>query len=186
MRKYLILFLSSLVTSLSGQTLEEKAIVNFESYSTSTKNTFPAEKNKNSFKNYSDLWARKSIPDELKMMMDYDTLKFYSLYLNHIKSSRDTLIKINELDFSQNIKDIYIIFKSSILVGQKLHKFNYKKDKEYSDSLIRIINQVEPPQIGYYQTATAVSFLPNGQTTETKIIITYTNDLEPIEYSIVE
>ena len=72
-----------------AQTREEKAAINFESYFTFLKNDTSNYRDNAIFKDYSELWERKGIPEELKLMIEYDASKFYGLYLNHLKTSRD-------------------------------------------------------------------------------------------------
>ena len=170
------------LTVVFGQTKKDTAITNFESFFTSFKNSYPADKNKYSFNNYSDLWIRRSIPEELKMMIAYDTSNFYSSYLYAIKHTRDTLIKISEINISQEVKDLYIKFRQSIIKGGNEGKRNYKQDQEYSAKLKRIVNQTSPPFIGYYQTVTELTKSPDGQAEENIIVITYSNNLDVIEF----
>jgi hypothetical protein len=181
---HVICFLS-IVTFVSGQTRDEKAAKNFESYYNIIKKSDSSNKNKDSLKDFSDLWIRTGIPEEIKMMIAYDTTKFYKTYTEVIKNSRDTLINILELAFSQNIKDAYAKFKHSVSEGVKSHKFNFFEDQSYSKILLRNVDQTNPPQIGYHQTAIIISRSPKGKVEKNKIIITYTNELEPIDFVIL-
>jgi hypothetical protein len=167
-----------------SQAPKEKAATNFELYFYSIKSDDPGTKT--SFNDYSDLWARKSIPEELKIMLEYDTTKFYNSYMYQTKYLRDTLIKISTLNLNQDVKDVYSKFRRSILDGEKQGKFHYKEDNAYSEKLKIIINQTNPPKIGYYQTAVMLAQFPNGKKEENKILITYNNDLEPIDFVIIE
>lgn len=170
-----------------GQTKEEIAAKNFELHFISLKNSYQVDLSKSYFNNYSELWERKAMPIELKMMLEYDTLKFYNLYIYHTNNSRDTLIRISTLDYTQYIKDLYLKFKRSIIDGEKHNKYNWKQDKEYSENLKLSVDQIYLPIIGYYQSAVIIIRSPPGRKEqEIKIIITYNNDLEPIEFNIIE
>ena len=178
----LFFILTLLSTVTYGQTSKEKATKNFESFFTSFKNAYPADKSSHSIKDYGELTELKEIPEELKMMADYDTTKFYSLYLYHIKYLRDTLIKISSLNLSKDIQDIYAKFKQSIVDGERQERFNYKEDLLYSKKLKALLKTVMSPKVGYYQTAKIVVKTPDGQTTESKILIKYNNDLDIISF----
>ncbi len=182
----LLLVFNLLSVCVFAQSREEKAAKNFETFFTSFKNAYPADRNKDVFKNYSDLWVRKAMPEEIKMMIEYNSQNFYSTYLYHIKNSHDTLIKISTLEYSPSIKQLYLKFKKSIIAGERSGKFNYKQDKDFAEQLKYAIDQVNLPIIGYYQSAIIVVQSLDGTLEENKIIITYTNELETMEFNVVE
>ena len=181
-----LIFILSFSFLTYGQASKENAIKNFESFFTSFKNAYPADKNKDSFKNYSDLKPRIDLPEELKMMVEYDTSIFYSQYLYRLKYLRDTLIKVASLNFDQSVKEIYSKFRQSIIDGEKVGQFNYNADKQHSVDLDVAIKKTTTPQIGYYQMATITVQPPKGKSEENKILIIYSNDLDIVEFSIIE
>jgi len=182
----LIICFAFVVPKGYGQESKEKAIHNFKSFFNHFKNAYPVDRNKDSFKDYSDLWLRKNFPEELKMMIAYKAPAFYTEYLDHIKYSRDTLIKIDSLNLSKEVKEVYGKFKKSIEDGSKKGKYNDKQDKIYSEKLRGIINQQDPPLIGYYQTVTVIMEAPDGQKEEVIMLITYNNSLEVIDFGRIE
>lgn len=187
MRKlfYIFLFFNFSTAFVFSQSPEKRAIASFKKYYADFKKAYPADNNKDSLKDFSDVWEHKSIPEELKTMMEYDS-KFYISYLYQLKYSRDTLTKISSLDFSPAVKETYSKFRKSVLDGQKKGEFDKVKDKEYSQKLKTLVDQIKPPLIGYYQTATLVSRSPDKKVSENKIIITYSLDFDVIEFAAIE
>jgi hypothetical protein len=174
--------LTLLSTFTFGQPLTMTASKNFESFFRTFIKAYPANKHRYVIENYGELNELKEIPEELKMMADYDTTTFYTLYLYHIKYLRDTLIKISSLTLNKGIQDIYANFKQSVVDGERQEKFNYTKDLLYSDKLKTLLKGILPPKVGYSQTAKIVAETPDGHIVENRILIKYNNDLETISF----
>jgi hypothetical protein len=181
-----IIFILSFSFLTYGQTSKARAIKNFETYYSAFKNAHPADKNKESFKHYSDLIPRIDLPEELKLMIKYDTLDFYNQYLYHIKYLRDTLIKVTALNFDPSVKEIYSKYRQSIIDGEKIGRFDYNADKQYAIALAIAIKKTAIPQIGYYQRATIVVQPPTGKSEEIKTLIIYNNDFDIVEFSVIQ
>lgn len=169
-----------------GQSQKDIAIKNFELYFTSFKNAYPKDSSNISFNNYSSLKPRIDIPEELKIMIVYDSSNFYNQYLYHIKYLRDTLINISKLNLDVNVKTIYSKFRLSIINGDRVGNFNYKEDKQYSIELGTAIKKSLTPQIGYYQTTAMIMRPKKGKTEENKILIIYSNEFKVIGFNIIE
>ena len=185
MKKIIIIAFAFIPILVIGQITKEKAISKFELFFIDFKNAYPADQNQYSFKNYSELQIRNSIPEELEMMANYDSTSFYDQYLYHIDYLRDTLVKISDLDLNLDIKEIYSKFRQSIIEGRKNGIFNYSVDKVYSDKLKILLTKLDPPQIGYYQTAISISTSKKRKVEENKIFITYNNDLDVIGFGTI-
>ena len=185
--KNLLLTISLFLGFLSfSQTDKEKAISNFESYFTTFTNAYPADKSEYSFKNYVELEPLIEIPKELNKMVNYDSSSFYFSYLYSMKHLNDSLINVETLDFDQVVKDIYSKFKQSIINGEKSGSFNYTEDKDYANALKLAIEKSSIPQIGYYHFATMVVKPSSGNVEEQEIFIVYNNDLEVVDFRVIE
>ena len=174
----IILSLFSFVIFSQGE--KEIAIKSFETFFDFVQKSYPADQSTYSFKNYSELEKNYAIPEELELMMEYDTSKFYELYLFLIETNMDSLIKIEDLNLNQEVKNIYSQFIASILEGDRIGQFNYQQDKIYSDSIKLILQNSEKPQIGYNQTVILIKKSKRGRKKKSEIYIQYNNSLELI------
>ncbi len=161
----------------SKQEDKEVAIKNFESFFDFFHKSYPADKNTYYFMNYSELEKKYAFPEELELMMEYDTSNFYESYLYLIEIKMDTLIKLEELNINQKVKNIYSQFKASILEGKQIGQFNYQQDKIYSDSIKSMLTNSEKKKIGYNQTVTIIKKSKKKRKKERKIYIDYNNAL---------
>lgn len=186
MKIILSVILSFFSYSILSQTNKEIAVKNFESFFEFFHNSYPADQNTYYFKDFSDLEIKYAIPNELEMMMNFDTSNFYHSYMFFINTKMDTLIKIEELSLDSEVKKIYADFKESILKGERTGQFNYQNDKVYSDSLRAMLYKSTKPQIGYVQTATLVSQKKRKRKKESKILIEYNNKLKVINFGNIE
>jgi hypothetical protein len=180
---YIILSFFSLMTF--SQEDKEIAIRNFETFFEAFHKSYPADQNTYDFKDYSDLENNIAFPEELEMMMEYDTSNFYESYLFLIEIKMDSLIVIEDLNLNQEVKNIYTKFKASIIEGVRIGQINYQQDKIYSDSIKLILANSEKPQIGYNQTVTLIKKSKNRRKKESKIYIEYNNALRVISFGEV-
>lgn len=185
MKRILSIILSLFSFGIFCQEEKEIAINNFETFFDLVHNSYPADQSTYSFKNYSELEKHYAFPEELELMMEYDTSKFYELYLFLIETKMDSLIKIEDLNLNEEVKNIYSQFKASILEGEQINQFNYQQDKIYSDSIKLILTNSEKPQIGYNQTVIMMGKSNKGRKKESEIYIEYNNSLEVILFGEV-